>query len=203
MDATDWDHRYSTSYDPRGSAPSTVIQSRLAAAKPGQAVDIACGDGRHAHWLARCGWHVTGVDFSHVALSHARHLDTHQRIDWVHADVTTWTPNNPVDLVLITYLHLPVDDLVKLIHRAASWLNPRGHLLYLGNAYDNHTRGVGGPRDPGVLPDITNLAHAATGTFVHELRHELRPTNQGDAIDILLDLTPWAAPTGFRVRLGR
>ncbi|MGW5076015.1 class I SAM-dependent methyltransferase [Rhodococcus sp. NPDC004095] len=194
MDAAAWDERYRDRPDPWGSEPAETIRQRLAGAAPGRAVDLACGDGRHARWLDRHGWTVTAVDHSAVAIEQARDKDTDGRIDWQVGDVTDWAPAGPVDLVLLSFLHLPIALLRELIAAAAGWLAPGGRLVYLGHSAENYHRGVGGPPDPAILPGIADLAAAAEGLRVHALEHVLRPQGDGTAVDILLDASPWELP---------
>ncbi|MFD4181811.1 class I SAM-dependent methyltransferase [Rhodococcus sp. NPDC058514] len=191
MDASDWDARYRDSPDPWGAEPAETIRERLAAVPPGRAVDLACGDGRHARWLSRVGWTVTAVDYSAVAIDQARALDPDGGIDWEVGDVTAWAPRSEVDLVLLSFLHLPTAELEALIARAAGWLAPGGRLLYLGHSFENFGRGVGGPPDTDILPRITDLARASTGLRVDALEHVRRPAGAGIAIDILLEVSPW------------
>jgi SAM-dependent methyltransferase len=42
--------------------PDPILTKVLDALAPGDALDLACGAGRHAEWLARRGWRVTAVD---------------------------------------------------------------------------------------------------------------------------------------------
>lgn len=195
MDAGDWDARYRDSPDPWGQDPAGTITQRLAGRTPGRAVDLACGDGRHARWLHRSGWSVTGVDYSAVAIEQARATDPDGGIDWQVGDVTAWTPDGPVDLVLMSFLHLPTDELAAQVARAAQWLAPDGTVLYLGHSLENYHRGVGGPPDPAILPTISDLASAAEGLRVHALEHVCRPAGGGVAVDILLEASRWELAT--------
>ena len=43
-------------------APDPRLTAVLEQMRPGAALDLACGSGRHARWLAKRGWQVTGVD---------------------------------------------------------------------------------------------------------------------------------------------
>lgn len=49
-------------YEDAIGEPAGELREVLAGVRPGQALDLACGSGRHSHWLAACGWHVTAVD---------------------------------------------------------------------------------------------------------------------------------------------
>jgi len=100
------------------------------------------------------------------------------------------------DLVVISFLHLPIDELVQVITTAGTWLRPGGHLLYLGHALENFVYGVGGPADPAILPGAADLARASQGMRVVELTHLLRPQGDRQAVDILLHTQPWDPDLG-------
>lgn len=193
MNHLDWDARYSAEPALWGAEPNQFVRARLAALDPGVAVDLACGNGRNAVWLAGRGWRVTGVDNSSVALDQARAradgLDV--PVEWVQADVLDWRSPRPVDLALVAYLHLPLPDLIEVLAAAAAGLRPGGRLLYVGHARSNLARGVGGPSDPEVLAEIADLAAVVDGLQVVELAHVTRETDTGRAIDILLEAMPW------------
>lgn len=195
VSSTDWDARYAAEPSLWGAEPNAFVRARVAGSEPGVAVDLACGNGRNAVWLARRGWRVTGVDISAVAVEQAaaRSAALGVQVDWQHADLLQWAPPEAVDLALICYLHLPMPDLLTVLRTAGRALRPGGRLLYVGHARTNLERGYGGPSDPAVLTEIADLAAAAEGLRVRELAHLLRPTEAGDAIDILLDATPWEA----------
>ena len=63
----DWDQRY-RSGEHATKEPSPLLRTAIASLKPGRALDIACGVGRHAIFLAEHGWRVTAVDSSHVGM---------------------------------------------------------------------------------------------------------------------------------------
>jgi SAM-dependent methyltransferase len=170
--------------------------SRCSALRPGQAIDLACGDGRNARFLADSGWEVEAVDFSPVAIEVASGAQHDQHISYTVADVRAWRPATLAELVVISFLHLPVDELVRVITTAGTWLRPGGHLLYLGHALENFVYGVGGPADPAILPGIADLARASQGMRVVELTHLLRPQGDRRAIDILLHAEPWGPDPG-------
>lgn len=200
MDAADWNARYLAQPDAWGTTPAARIVAEVTAAEDaglsvGTAIDVACGDGRHARWLAAHGWHVEAVDFSEVAIEQARAKDSDEgrngSVDWLVGDATTWQPAEKVDLVVIGFLHLELDTLVDVLRTAGGWLRPGGHLVYLGHAAENLRRGVGGPQDPTVLPGITELARGAEGLEVVSLRHDLRPAGKATAVDVLLHARSW------------
>ena len=80
--------------------------------KPGKALDVACGEGRNALWLAEQGWDVTGMDFSDVAIGKAEQIAAKRSlsINWIAADASSFElPQHEFDLAAILYLHTPLD----------------------------------------------------------------------------------------------
>jgi tellurite methyltransferase len=63
----DWDERYRNG-EHTIKEPSPLLRTAIASLKPGRALDIACGVGRHAIFLAEHGWHATAVDSSRVGI---------------------------------------------------------------------------------------------------------------------------------------
>jgi SAM-dependent methyltransferase len=74
VNAEQWDDRYRATELIWGTKPNRWVERELADLPPGSAVDLACGEGRNALWLAARGWQVSGVEFSAVALDKARAL---------------------------------------------------------------------------------------------------------------------------------
>ncbi|HTG13089.1 MAG TPA: class I SAM-dependent methyltransferase [Candidatus Eisenbacteria bacterium] len=136
------------------TAPSRFVVAEVADLPPGAALDLACGAGRNAVWLAERGWRVTAVDFSGVALRMARSLEAERRVavEWVEADVLAWTPPpRAYDLVCVLYLQLPAGERRTALARAAAAVRPGGTLLVLGHDLLNLTDGWGGPTQADVL----------------------------------------------------
>jgi len=94
MDASDWNARYNTAELIWKGEPNQFLPPEVADLPVGRAVDLACGEGRNAVWLATQGWDITGVDFSDVGIAKAGNLATEHGVSgaWVTADVTTWAP---------------------------------------------------------------------------------------------------------------
>ena len=185
-DVAHWDARYAHSERLWSPSPNATIAEIAGPLQPGHAVDVGAGEGRHAVWLAALGWSVTAVDFSEVGIDRGRREAESRGIpvQWVVADVREWAPSTGTtyDLVLVAYLHLEGD----VLSRARDWLAPGGRLVVLGHARRNLTDGVGGPQDPRLLHTEEQLRAAAGGLRVERLGEVLRPTPEGDAIDIVL-----------------
>jgi len=184
--AEEWDERYAERQQ-WSAEPNTLIADLLGDLPPGDAVDLAAGEGRHALWLAGLGWRVTAVDFSDVGLDRGRAQPGADRVAWVTADVTSWSAEpESLDLVLVAYLHLAEAQVTALLTRAVSWLRPGGRLLVLGHDVENLTSGVGGPQEPAILHSVDRLAPVAALLDVDLLEQVRRQTLDGTALDTLL-----------------
>ncbi|MGY1738826.1 class I SAM-dependent methyltransferase [Geodermatophilus sp. SYSU D00684] len=186
MQAEDWDARYAERQQWSGE-PNPLVAALLEDLPPGDAVDLAAGEGRHALWLARRGWRATAVDFSATGLARGQAQPDADRVTWVTADVTTWSaPPASVDLVLVAYLHLPDPPMTDTLRRAVGWLRPGGRFLLLGHDAENVITGVGGPQDPAILHSTRRLAPVAGLLDVDRLEQVRRKTPDGTALDTLL-----------------
>lgn len=63
----DWEQHYAQAEN-LDSAPSPLVVEVADLARPGRALDLACGAGRNALYLAACGWQVVAVDSSPAAV---------------------------------------------------------------------------------------------------------------------------------------
>ena len=68
MKLQDWDQRHREEHRDKPPSPFPSSLKFVRTLKPGKALDLACGTGRHALWLAREGWSVTAVDGSSAAV---------------------------------------------------------------------------------------------------------------------------------------
>ena len=186
MRAADWDERYTE--DRQWSAePNRLVAELVEGLPPGEAVDLAAGEGRHALWLTGLGWRVTAVDFSDAGLARGRGRPGADAVTWVRADVLEWSAAPAsLDLVLVAYLHLPEREMRLVLDRAVRWLRPGGRLLVLGHDVHNIGAGVGGPQDPAILHSVDRLAPVAARLDVDRLAQVARETPAGTALDTLL-----------------
>jgi SAM-dependent methyltransferase len=154
MDARAWDERYAASELVWTAGPNQFVEAECAGLTPGEALDLACGEGRNAIWLARQGWRVRASDFSQVALDKGRALAGDLPVTWRCEDATTWDPaaeDVTVDLAVLAYLQLPASERAAAVRHAYGALAPGGTLVVVAHDSSNLTDGTGGPQDPAVL----------------------------------------------------
>ncbi len=68
----EWDERYAESDKVWSGAPNGALIAEVAGMPPGRVLDVGCGEGSDAIWLAQQGWTVTALDVSDVAVNRAR-----------------------------------------------------------------------------------------------------------------------------------
>ncbi|HEX6257524.1 MAG TPA: FAD-dependent oxidoreductase [Euzebyales bacterium] len=140
-----------------GGANATLVHE-MADVAPGTALDLGCGEGGDAIWLAQRGWRVTAVDISRAVLDRARdravRADVAERITWLHRDLADWQPTGAFDLVSIHYLHSPVDlPRSSILGTAAAAVAPGGVLLIVGHVGTPPAHAHRGPATRFPTPD--------------------------------------------------
>ncbi|MFD6992446.1 SAM-dependent methyltransferase [Streptomyces sp. NPDC059943] len=131
---TFWDGVYAArpaATDPR---PNVRLTETVTDLPPGDVLDLGCGQGGDALWLARRGWRVTAVDVSAVAVERLTGLalahGLADRMDAERHDLRESFPPGTFDLVSAHYLHTPLDlDRATVLRAAAHALRPGGRLL--------------------------------------------------------------------------
>jgi SAM-dependent methyltransferase len=193
MDAHEWDTRYSATETMWSYEPNMFLVPRVEGLRPGRALDLGCGEGRNALWLASRGWEVTAVDFSQVAVDRGESW-AEQRglgVDFQVADVIEYEPEpGAFDLVIVFYLQLPHDEVRQVLALAVRALAPGGTLLVVAHDLDNLERGYGGPTTADVLYTSELVTDAIVGLQIIEAGCANRPisTSEGErtAIDTLV-----------------
>jgi SAM-dependent methyltransferase len=171
---SEWDAKHQLSADDSSAEPTGILCELWPLLPSGAALDLACGTGRNALFLAEHGLHVTAVDWSAAALdtlearARSRKIPVSRMqimgeakrasragIDLVQADLErSELPARSFDLILdIRYLQR---SLFPQICRA---LRPNGMLLF-----ETYTQAqldfCGGPRDPAHLLKVGELREA-------------------------------------------
>jgi SAM-dependent methyltransferase len=134
-----WEQRYAER-DRIWSGRVNVRLAEVAAAlSPGRALDLGCGEGGDALWLAERGWQVTAVDISRTALQRAtdeaERRNLLQRIEFQVHDLGETFPDGSFDLVSAQFFHTPVElNRPRVLRRAAEAVSAAGLLLIVDHA---------------------------------------------------------------------
>ncbi len=184
-----WDARYADQDDVWGSDANRFLVQIAADLPPGRALDLGSGQGRNAFWLAGRGHIVTGLELSPVAVDQAKAVAEEHGLDasFEAVDLTTWNPDGEEwDLVVLAYLQLPTATRRPIHAVAAAAVAPGGRLIVIAHHRDTLDHGVGGPPYPEVLFTEDDLAEDFAALDIERNERVLRPTDRGDAIDVVL-----------------
>ncbi len=142
----EWDERYASSGQVWSGHPNAALVTEVGHLEVGRALDVGCGEGADAIWLAGQGWQVTAIDVSTVALQRAASAAEQSAVDveWMHAGLLD-APLPPAgfDLVSAQYpalLRTPTCDAERALLTAVA---PEGHLLVVHHAFGGHHADVG------------------------------------------------------------
>ena len=178
--AAEWDARYSERDGAKWSGrPNGRLLAEVADLRPGRALDVGCGEGADAIWLARSGWTVTAIDISDVALLRARQAAelAGAVVEWVCGDALQVPfPAGSFDLVSMQYPALPKAAGEGAVRALLGTVRPGGLLLAVYHDLDDEHRehmksqGV----DPADYVDADDLGRLLGDAFTIEL-HAVQP----------------------------
>jgi SAM-dependent methyltransferase len=185
MDARFWDELYGSREQLFSGNPNGVLITEVAELAPGRALDVGCGEGGDALWLARRGWRVTAVDISQVALDRAAvaGADVAGRVAWTRGDLTSATlPAGSFDLVSAQYFPLPRQADHAALRTLLASVAPGGTLLIAGHDLADLPPEHGHGADPADFyqpGEIAELLEADWMVLVDETRPRTAPAPEG------------------------
>lgn len=171
-----WEARYAETERVWSGRVNRVLEQTAATLAPGTALDLGCGEGGDAIWLARHGWNVNAVDLSPTAVARGRKAAVELGLDpgavrFEASDLAAWAPQagGRFDLVTCSFLQSwPVEiPREEILHRATGFVAPGGQLL------------------------ITAHAEAPSWAGEHMHHGHVFPTPEGDLAALDLDTAAW------------
>jgi SAM-dependent methyltransferase len=173
--ADEWDARYTAQDGAKWSGrPNGRLLVEVSGLPPGRVLDVGCGEGADAIWLARSGWSVTAIDISEVALSRARAAAelAGVEVEWICGDaLRTPFPAGSFALVSMQYPALPKAAGEVAVRALLATVRPGGLLLAVYHDLDDEhrehvkSRGV----DPADYIDVEDLARLFGDDFTVEV----------------------------------
>jgi SAM-dependent methyltransferase len=193
MDSEAWDRRYAGRDLIWTAEPNRFLVAETEGLAPGRAIDLACGEGRNAVWLAERGWQTVGVDFAEVGLQKAHELADARgvSVEWVATDLLDYSPEpRAFDLVLIFYLQVKGAERQPVVRAAAQAVAPGGTFLLVAHDSSNLLQGHGGPQNPTVLYTALDVVTDLDGAGLQVERAERveRPVQTPDGQRVALDV---------------
>ena len=176
-----WEDFYSGERRWSGKPNASLVED-VADLEPGTALDLGCGEGGDAIWLAAEGWTVTAADISQTALGiAARHAaEAGVTVTWERHDLAVSLPAGSFDLVTTSFLHSKVElPRAQILRAGAEAVAPGGTLLIVGHApsVEHHHEDLPGPDEV-----VGELALPENGWQL--VTSELR--ERGDRIDTVV-----------------
>lgn len=191
MTSRNWDEMYRSRGHLVSDEPNDTVRFETAGLRPGRALDVGCGLGADARWLADNGWIVTALDVSALALARARELArSNTRVEWRQGDLMTADLHpQPYDLVSVHFVPLRRDDTDTVVRRLLATVAPGGTLLVV-----NHDVADLAPEDRlaaadhYLTSDLIGLLGSDWTVGTHERRPRTRPAPAGTShgADVIL-----------------
>jgi SAM-dependent methyltransferase len=189
-----WNERYRSSSRVWSGRPNPHLVAEVAGLAPGRALEVGCGEGADAVWLAGRGWDVVAADISSVAITraaeHARRADPAAagRIEWRRVDLVQRPPEpGAFDLVSAQFMQLPPEPRARLFAGLGAAVRPGGALLVVGHHPSDLTTGVRRPRVPDVLYTPDEVAALLDDDFsiaLSEARPRPAATPEGEEVTV-------------------
>jgi SAM-dependent methyltransferase len=178
--AAEWDARYGEKEAMWSGRPNGRLVAETRDLVPGRALDVGCGEGADAIWLAARGWAVTAIDVSDVAVRRARAAADRAGVvvDWITGDaLRTTLPARAFDLVSMQYPALPNAGGDEAVRALLDRVRPGGLLLAVYHDLDDehleHLRARG--LDPRDFVGIDDLAALLDGAGFDVEHHAVEP----------------------------
>ena len=183
-----WDELYQKNPKAFGEEANSFLSDSLSSLmakemdKPGEAIVLACGQGRNAFYLEEQGFRVTAMDRSKVGIEQARleSAEKEVKISWVETDLLK-EPNLPLnDFTLWCWLHMPVGARKEMYQKVKTALRPGGLLLLEGFREENQNYKIFGPPTSKLLFSLTELLEEFADYEIIEAREMDRPIAEGN-----------------------
>jgi len=191
-----WNELYETSARIWSGKPNPQLVAEVEELAPGRGLDVGCGEGADAIWLAQRGWQVVATDISSVALGraaeHARETDAAAagRIEWRHVDLlgdAEAPERDAFDLVSAQFMQLAPEPRARLFSALAASIRAGGALLVVGHHPSDMTSGVHRPPRPErfyAADDIAGLLDDSWTIVANEARPRSVTTPEGAQVTV-------------------
>lgn len=170
----EWDQRYAESDRIWSGRPNQAMVAEVSDLTPGRVLDVGCGEGADAIWLAGRGWRVTALEVSRVALDRARQhaQSAGVEVQWVHAPLLEASlPPDGFDLVSALYPALRQTPDHAAERALMTAVAAGGILLVVHHVYDPEQAGAHG-FDPADDVSPADVAAALDDDWVIEIDEE-------------------------------
>jgi len=192
--AEGWDQRYDGADRIWSGEPNGALVAEVKGLEPGTALDLGCGEGADAIWLARHGWEVTAVDISQIAVDrgHRAADEAGVAVQWVVADVVDMLTASTYDLVSAQYPAFRKDADGRALHAIVDAVAPGGTLVVVHHDVETmlaqHDHHDWDPTEYVLPVDVAAVLGDGWTIEVDEVRTRVRPAGSPgpDVPDVVL-----------------
>lgn len=183
-----WESHYDAMSPLSNGIPGKILVRFTEGLAPGKALELGCGRGDDAVWLASLGWQVTAVDLSHRAIEYAAANAERAGVDiaFQQCDLTQAFPEGEFSLIVASFLESPLEfDRATIFRAASNHITPGGMLLITSHgkvpSWSKHVRPFLSARD--VLASLGELPPGWEVQFCEEVSRTMtRPEGQQDEV---------------------
>jgi len=171
----DWNEQYQGDQLWSGQVNATLA-IEVEGLTPGTALDIGCGEGADAIWLAERGWDVTAIDIAQTAIERARAEAGHRglKVTWAAGNILDSSARpGPFDLVTLHYPAFDIKRLDGVVETLTEATAPGGVALVVGHARPDDPTIISFDHADWVQPDNIAAAVASGSDWFIEI-HETR-----------------------------
>ncbi|MCL9674463.1 class I SAM-dependent methyltransferase [Citrobacter sp. MNAZ 1397] len=134
-----WESHYDAMSPRSNGIPGKILVRFVDSLAPASALELGCGRGDDAVWLAKKGWQVTAVDLSYRALEYAaanaQRSGVSKQLVFAQYDLTYSFPAGRYDLIVASFLESPLSfDRFTIFRTALTHVAPGGMLLITSHA---------------------------------------------------------------------
>jgi len=160
--ASDWDARYTAGEHHSSKKPGKLLKELIAVLPKGKALDIACGEGRNAIFLAKNGYDVDAVDISAVAVKNGGNRAEREgvRVNFIQADMEQYKIQTDVYDLIVNYNYLQR----TLVAGIKSGLKKGGVVIF--ETYTLEQQSIGQPKNPEFLLKPNELLRLFEGIHI-------------------------------------
>ncbi len=178
-----WDNRYSEQEFAYGIEPNQFLKQQIDKLDTGKVLFLGEGEGRNAVYASKLGWQVDAVDFSSSAMKKALRLANENgvSINYTVCDLNEYEFRiDNYDLVVMIFLHLPIDLREKIFKSSINSLKLNGRLLVESFGKKQINNESGGPKDVDLLFSLDDIKNITTNLKEELLEDKTIFLNEGE-----------------------
>jgi SAM-dependent methyltransferase len=178
-----WNSRYSQQEFAYGTNPNKFLKEQIKEFKSGTALFVGEGEGRNAVYAAKLGWQVDAVDFSSAAKDKALKLaeENKVKINYEVCDLNSYGfKETYYDLVVMIFVHLPLDLRKKIFESSILSLKQNGKLIIEAFGKEQISNSSGGPRALDLLYSESDILDLVKNLDTHLFESKTINLDEGE-----------------------